>query len=172
MLPDSPSRSHNAMRHLWNRLLSRSVAPHGRDSTTFCPPLVQLPNFAMAFMGPKANHSRRGSIGPEGVGEFRPPKVGHFHTEMRVQLEWKSSKNFSRRALAKAHDGALETSLGLLCWEIPGTPFCGVWGGDINVSKPGFWAVLAAACFHPPGVVACLRAYRAFVIPYRTPKGA
>ena len=27
MLPDSPSRSHNAMGRLWNRLLSRSVAP-------------------------------------------------------------------------------------------------------------------------------------------------
>ena len=27
MLPDSPSRSHNAVGHLWNRLLSRSVAP-------------------------------------------------------------------------------------------------------------------------------------------------
>ena len=72
---------------------------HGRDSTAFCPPPAHLPNFAMAFVGPKANHSRGDSRGHEGVGEFRPPKVGHFHTKMRVQLKWKSSKNFSRRAL-------------------------------------------------------------------------
>ena len=139
-----------------------------------CPLLAPSPNFAVVFVRPKANPSRRGSMDHEGVGEFQAPKVGRFHTKMcvHVQLKWKSSKNFLRRALAKAHDGALETSLGLLHRVIPGTPFCGFLGGAINVSKPGFWAVLAAACFHPPGVVSCLRAYRAFVIPQRTPKGA
>lgn len=65
-----------------------------RAQGPLCPPSAQTPNFAMVFVGPKPNPSRRGSIGHEGVREFRPPKVGRFHTKCASNWGTKAPRTF------------------------------------------------------------------------------
>ena len=114
---------------------TRPTTPHGQDSRSVVSPLCPNPKLCHGVCGAKAEPQPAGFNWARGGERVPAAQSRPFSHQMCLQLGYESPKNFLWRALPEAHDGALETSWGLLLRKIFGSHFRCVLNIDFAIRR-------------------------------------